>query len=84
MSKIYLHIVEDLLKNIRHDSYNKRRVLAKKNIAVEKWVKIDEYFSDVIIKTAGEDEVIRYANQALKAQVENLMPSRLNKCAEIV
>lgn len=82
MSKIYIHIVEDLLKDIRHDFYNKKRALAKKHIAVVKWVKIDEYFSDVIIKTAGEDEVLRYANQALKAQVEELIYSRLTSYSE--
>ncbi|WP_374966383.1 aconitate hydratase [Lysinibacillus sp. RS5] len=84
MSKIYIQIVEGLLKDIRNDFYNKKRALVKKNIAVVKWVKIDDYFSDVIIKTAGEDEVLRYANQALKAQVEELIHSRLNKCVEIV
>jgi len=79
MSKIYINIVEGLLKSIRKDFHDKRRVLIKKNIAVVKWVKIDEYFSDVVIKTAGEDAVLRYANQALKTQVEELINSRLNK-----
>ncbi len=77
MSKVYIYIVEGLLKDIRNDFYNKRRFLAKKNLAVVKWVNIDEYFSDVIIKTAGEDEVLRYAKQALKAQVEELIHSHL-------
>lgn len=73
MAKVYINIVEGLLKNIRNDFYNKKRVLAKKNIAVVKWVQIDEYFSDVTVKTGGEDEVLRYAKQALKTQVEELI-----------
>lgn len=73
MSKVYINIVEGLLKNIRNDFYNKKRILAKKNIAVVKWVQIDEYFSDVTVKTGGEDEVLRYAKQALKTQVEELI-----------
>ena len=44
-----------------------------------KWVKVDEYFSDVTVKTAGEDEVLRFAKQALKANVEELISEYLNK-----
>lgn len=33
----------------------------RKNIEFVKWVKVDEYFSDVVSKTAGEDEVLRFA-----------------------
>lgn len=79
MSKVYINIAEGLLKDLRNDFYNKRRFLAKKSIAVVKWIKIDEYFSDIVVKTAGEDVVLRYANQALKAHVEELINSRLNR-----
>ncbi|MGE7944780.1 hypothetical protein ACQKNB_22225 [Lysinibacillus xylanilyticus] len=41
-----------------------------------KRVKVDEYFSDVVIKTAGEDEVLRFAKQALKT---NVVDEYLNK-----
>ncbi|MGA3599004.1 hypothetical protein [Lysinibacillus agricola] len=44
-----------------------------------KWVKVDEYFSDVVIKTSGEDEVLRFAKQAPKTQVEELISEYLNK-----
>lgn len=41
--------------------------------------KTDEYFSDLIDATAGEDLVLTYANMALKTQVEKLLLSHLNK-----
>ena len=77
MSKVYIQMIDGLLKNLRNDFYNKKRLLGKKSISLVKWVKIDEYFSDIIIKTSGEDEVLRYANQALKTHVEELIIERL-------
>jgi len=37
MSKVYLSIIDSLLKNLKSDFYNKKRLLAKKNIEVLKW-----------------------------------------------
>ncbi|MGE8037689.1 aconitate hydratase [Lysinibacillus sp. NPDC093692] len=79
MSKVYLPILEKLLKDITQDYYNSKRLLAKAKIRVVKWEKIDEYFSDVHVATAGNDVVLRYANQAIKTQVENLLLSHQNK-----
>ncbi|WDV05045.1 MULTISPECIES: aconitate hydratase [Lysinibacillus] len=73
MAKVYIQIVDDLLKVIRPDYYNKKRMLAKQKIEVVKWIHIDQYFSDVVVKNPGEDVVLRYAKQALKTQVENLI-----------
>ncbi|WP_342441725.1 aconitate hydratase [Lysinibacillus sp. FSL K6-0075] len=73
MSKVYLDIVDRLLKDLRHDYYNKKRFLAKQKIEVVKWVKISEHFSEVTIRTPGEDEVHQYANQALKTHTEELI-----------
>lgn len=72
-AKVYIRIVDDLLKVIRPDYYNKKRMLAKQKIEVVKWINIDQYFSDVVVKNPGEDVVLRYAKQALKTQVENLI-----------
>lgn len=47
------------------------------NMDVMKSVSVDEYYSDVTIKTAGEDEILRFAKQALKAQVEEILIERL-------
>lgn len=77
MSKVFVPIVDDLLKTIRNDFYNKKRWLNQKGISVVKWVKTDEYFSEVTIKTKGEDVVLQYANQALKTKTEELILSYL-------
>ena len=73
MSVVYIKIVDDLLKNIRNDYFNKKRMLAKQKIEVVKWIHIDQYFSDVVLKTPGEDVELRYAKQALKTQTEDLI-----------
>ncbi|WP_405026857.1 aconitate hydratase [Lysinibacillus boronitolerans] len=73
MSKVYLNIVDELLKSLRNDYYNKKRFLAKQKIEVVKWMKISEHFSEVTIRTPGEDEVHQYANQALKTHTEELI-----------
>lgn len=79
MSKVYLPILDKLLDDISQECYNSKRLLAKDKIRVVKWEKIDEYFSDVPVATAGNDVVLRYANMALKTQVENLLISHQNK-----
>lgn len=79
MSKVYLPILDNLLKAITNDYYNLKRLLAKDKIKIVKWEKHDDYFSDLVVATAGEDEVFRYANQALKTQVEQLLISHIDK-----
>ncbi|QTB25189.1 aconitate hydratase [Lysinibacillus sphaericus] len=79
MSKVYLPILDKLLKDISHDYYDSKRLLAKEKIRLFKVEKIDEYFSDVQVATAGDDVVLRYANTALKTQVEKLLISHQNK-----
>ncbi|MBD8521408.1 aconitate hydratase [Lysinibacillus fusiformis] len=79
LSKIYLPFLERLLKDITQDYYDSKRWLAKYKIRLVKVEKIDEYFSDVHIATAGNDVVLRYANMALKTQVEKLLISHQNK-----
>lgn len=78
MKKFYLSIIEQLLKNLRHDYHNRKRLLSHKSIRIVRWVKLDEYFSDVILATSGEDVPLRYANQALKTEVEQLLIQKVN------
>ncbi|MBI6864486.1 aconitate hydratase [Lysinibacillus fusiformis] len=79
ISKVYLPILDKLLNDISQDYYHSKRFLAKDKIRLVKVEKIDEYFSDVHIATAGNDVVLRYANMALKTQVEKLLISHQNK-----
>lgn len=78
MANVYLPIIDKLIKSIQNDYYNQKRLLAKEKIKILKWEKIDEYFSDLTITTPGEDQVFRYANMAVKSQVETLLSERLN------
>ncbi|WP_239069378.1 aconitate hydratase [Lysinibacillus sphaericus] len=66
MSKVFLPILNKLLKDITHDYYDSKRLLVKDKIKLVKIEKIDEYFSDVHLATARNDVVLRYANMALK------------------
>lgn len=73
MKAIYLPFVDRLMESVRQDYFNLKQQLAKQKIRVVEWSRIDAYFSDVRIATAGEDELLRYANQALKTEVEQLI-----------
>jgi len=77
MKLVFLPLLDALLKNLRKDYFQLKRQLAQQQIRVVGWHRIDEYFSDVQIATAGNDEVLRYANQALKTQVEELLLQQL-------
>ncbi|MET4560740.1 hypothetical protein ABIA69_001884 [Lysinibacillus parviboronicapiens] len=79
MSKVYLPILDGYLKAIRNDYFNLKRVLASQKITIVKWEKVSEYFSDLTVTSTGNDDVFRYANQALKTQVEELLISKQNK-----
>lgn len=41
MAKVYIKIIDDLLKIIRSDYYNSKCMLAKQKIEVVKWIHID-------------------------------------------
>lgn len=73
MKLVFLPLMDSLLKELQHEFFNLKRQLAKQRIRVVGWQPVDEHFSDVQVATAGNDLVLRYANQALKTQVEKLI-----------
>ncbi|KOY80505.1 hypothetical protein [Lysinibacillus macroides] len=73
MKRIFLPSIDRLLKQLHKDYFDVKGQLAKQKIRLVGWHRIDDYFSEVQIATAGSDEVLRYANQALKTQVEELI-----------
>lgn len=79
MKKVFQPLMDTLLKDLRQDLFNHKRQLAQLRIRVVGWHPVDEYFSDVQIATAGNDVILRYANQALKTQVEKLLINELDK-----
>lgn len=79
MKAIYLPFMDNLLTSVRQDYLTLKRQLAQQKIYVIGWHRIDTYFSDVHLTTAGNEERLRYANQALKMQVEQLLMTYINK-----
>ncbi|MEA0565864.1 MULTISPECIES: aconitate hydratase [Lysinibacillus] len=73
MKVVFLPLMDALLKDLRQEYFDLKRQLAQQRIRVVGWHRVDEYFSDVQVATAGNDVVLRYANQALKTQVEKLL-----------
>lgn len=73
MYMLYSRWTDTLLKRLNEVYSVQKRQLASKQIRIVRWVKVDAYFSDVVVATAGEDVVLRYANQALKIQVEQML-----------
>lgn len=73
MKSVFLPFLDSLLKVLRKDYFNYKNKLKSHQIRVVCWHKIDEYFSDIRVATAGNDEIFRYSNHALKTEVEQLL-----------
>lgn len=79
MKIIFLPLMDSLLKELRQEYFDLKGQLLKQRIRVVGWNRVDDYFSDVQVATAGNDVILRYANQALKTQVEKLIVSYIKK-----
>ena len=77
MKVVFVPLIDNLIKGLRKEYIDLKNQLAKHKIRVVEWRPINEYFSDVQVATAGNDIVLRYANQALKTQVEKLISSQM-------
>lgn len=77
MHKLYAHMLEPLVKSLREEHARCKKLLANKGIRLEQFIKVDAYFCDIRFATMGEDVMIRYANQALKMAVEELLFKKL-------
>lgn len=77
MKVVFVPLIDTLIKDLRKEYIDLKNQLAKQKIRVVEWRTIDEYFSDVQVATAGNDIVLRYANQALKTQVEKLILTQI-------
>lgn len=78
MKSVFIPILDSLLKNLQSEYFNLKRVLSKQKIRIIEWKHIDSHFSDIYFTTAGEDQSLRYANQALKTTVEQELFNRMN------
>jgi len=79
MNKVFLPLMDSLLKELRQEYFDLKRQLSQQRIRVVGWTTIDEYFSDVQVATTGDDVVLRYANMALKTKVEQLIANHIEE-----
>lgn len=79
MNKVFLPLMDSLLKELRQEYFDLKRQLSQQRIRVVGWTTIDGYFSDVQVATAGDDVVLRYANMALKTKVEQLIANHIEE-----
>uniref|UniRef100_UPI0020BF6F51 aconitate hydratase n=1 Tax=Lysinibacillus sp. D4B2_S17 TaxID=2941225 RepID=UPI0020BF6F51 len=79
-----LPLMDALLKDLRQEYYDLKRQLTQQRIRVVGWHRVDEYFSDLQVATAGNDVVLRYANQALKTQVEKLLINHIRNNQQVL
>lgn len=78
-ANIFISFTESLIEKLTKQYIKERRYFQQKQIQLIGWKKIDLYFSQVSITTAGEDAVFKYANQAVKMNVEELLMFYLSK-----
>lgn len=74
---IHVPIQDAMLKHIRQEYFHLKRYFQKKRISIIGWHRVDQYFSDIHVATAGENQVLRYANQALKAEIETALMKQM-------
>lgn len=73
LKSLYMTWTEQLLKDLYPMYYTQKQALANKHIRVVRWHKIDDYFSEVVVATSGEDLTLQYANNAVKIEVEQFL-----------
>ncbi len=83
MKSVFLPLMDSLLKLLKKDYFKYKNKLNAHKIRVVRWYRIDEYFSDIQVATAGDDEVFRYANQTLKTEVEKLLLFHIKKLDQL-
>lgn len=73
----FVPFTENLLQQLLKRYVHEKNYFSSKQIRLIKWERIDHYFSQVSVTTAGEDAVFKYANQAVKTQVEDILKKKI-------
>lgn len=76
--KVFIYFTEAFIQKLTKQYIKERQYFHQQQIRLIGWKKIDAYFSEVSVTTAGEDAVFNYANQAVKTNVEELLMDCLN------
>lgn len=72
-SELYMAQYGAILLNLQQDFQWRKKRLASKKIRLNKWIKVDEYYSDAILATSGEDAAVRFSAHALKQSTQDLI-----------
>lgn len=62
-----------LIKELNNVFYPLKTRLKRQGIEIVKWQTVDSFFSDVILRTTGENLQLRYAKKVLQHDVEQLI-----------
>lgn len=74
---LYVLHLSAVLAHLKQDYQWRKNRLAGKKIRLSKWVKVDMYYSDAILATAGEDAAMRFSTHAIKQNSQELISQKL-------
>lgn len=73
LQSLYIGWLEAILHTLQQQFQQQKNELAKQQLRLVTYRRVDQYFSEVIVATAGEDATLLYANNVLKKDVEKLL-----------
>lgn len=76
-AELYTTQYKAVLEHLQQDFQWRKKRLTSKKIRLSKWMKVDEFFSDAILATAGEDAAMRFSTHAIKQNSQELISQRL-------
>lgn len=76
-SNVFVPFAENLLKDLLKQYNYEKQYFSNKKIRPLKWEKAGNHFSQVTVATAGEDAIFKYANQAVKTHVEDILKIKI-------
>lgn len=74
--ELYATHLSAVLSHLKQDYQWRKNRLAGKKIRLSKWVKVDMYYSDAILATAGEDAAMRFSTP-IKQNSQELISQKL-------
>ncbi|MER1998985.1 MAG: aconitate hydratase [Lysinibacillus sp.] len=73
LHRLYSEWLETILQQLQSQFHEKKLRLAQQHIRLVGYKRLDTYFSEITVATAGSDSQLLYANEVLKQDVEQLL-----------
>ena len=73
LHRLYSKWLETILQQLQSQFHEKKLHLAQQHIRLVGYKRLDTYFSEITVATAGNDSQLLYANEVLKQDVEQLL-----------